>query len=184
MEKFSFIPPKYRPSVPGSLGPIKIPDKPFIWHEINDQKTKENIFVISARDDIVAEWFYKLTKIPCSVKQLYYDDLGLTWDFSYTKNKLKLYLKDGSTIEVCSIYHRHPGFLKNHPFQRKHIAFFEVLDIWSGTILGQKRDHHHNSSKAYQCITTIKEASVNAISNSVRYPKSFFLKEKVSIFIL
>lgn len=52
-------------------------------------------------------------------------------------------------IEPTSIYHRHPGAYKDHPYYDKHIAFFEVLDIWQGNLIGQKRDHYHNSSKAY-----------------------------------
>jgi len=38
------------------------------------------------------------------------------------------------------------------------------------------RDHYHNSSKAYQAITSIKNSSKIDGNQAVKYPRSFFLK--------
>ena len=176
MKKYSFIPKIFRPAVPGSLRKIKKNVRAFIPATVEHQNKKKCPILISARDDIVSEWFYKLIDHSEHIKHLYYDDLGIKWDFSYSNNKIKIYLKNSSVVEPSSIYHRHPGFLKNHPFRAKHLAFFEVLDIWQGVILGQKRDHYHNSSKAYQCITTISQAISLVKDSSIKYPKSFFIK--------
>jgi glutathione synthase/RimK-type ligase-like ATP-grasp enzyme len=67
------------------------------------------------------------------------------------------------------------GISLDHPYYQKHIAFFEILDIWKGMLLGQKRDHYQNFSKGYQGITSIRTSSL-LNKKKVRYPKSFFVK--------
>ena len=111
---------------------------------------------------------------------MYYDDLGIDWDFSFSDGILKIYVK-GLVILTTAIYHRHPGISKEHPHYYKHVALFEVLDIWKGILIGQKRDHYHNFSKAYQGITSIKNAAKAAGNRIVKYPRSFFLKGDFSL---
>lgn len=78
-------------------------------------------------------------------------------------------------IVPISIYHRHPGVSTTHFYYQKHCAFFEILDIWNGNLLGQRRDHYQNFSKAYQGITSVKISSL-AAKEKVKYPRSFFIK--------
>jgi hypothetical protein len=79
-----------------------------------------------------------------------------------------------------AIYHRHPGISNSHVYFQKHAAFFEILDIWCGNLLGQKRDHYQNFSKVYQGITSIRSSSAKNGQN-IKYPRSFFLKGSFSI---
>ena len=115
------------------------------------------ILFISAKEDIVPEAFLRELEEKDSIKQLYYDDLGVSWDFIFYKGILKIFTNEGTFIPK-SIYHRHPGLTETHPYYQNHMAFFEVLDLWKGNLIGQKRDHHQNSSKIYQAITSIHEA--------------------------
>lgn len=74
------------------------------------------------------------------VVHLYFDDLGYSWEFIFEKERLKFFAGDVE-IDPISVYHRHPGIEKKHPHYQKHMAFFEVVDIWKGNIIGQSRDH-------------------------------------------
>lgn len=173
MSKNAFIPKSYRPFVPGSR---------LQYSHFNSGKTnfQSNItcscpLLISAKEDVVPDYFLKEIDSQSSIKRIYYDDLGVQWDFSFSNGILKIHLQD-CLIIPDSIYHRHPGVFKDHPYYDRHVAFFEVLDIWEGNLLGQKRDHFHNSSKAYQGITSIQDATKIIGGGVSRYPRSFFLK--------
>ncbi len=52
------------------------------------------------------------------------------------------------------------------------MAFFEVMDIWKGNSIGQKRDHYQNSSKPFQAIRSL----VKSKSSSVTIPKTYLIK--------
>lgn len=181
--KTTFIPKAYRPSVPGSkLKNLIASSLPGIY--TNDYLLKNNhspnVCIISSKDDIVPHHFLNEIDSPGEVYHLYYDDLGVEWDFSFSEGILKLYLKD-SAIQPTAIYHRHPGISKDHPYYHKHIAFFEIIDIWKGNLIGQKRDHYHNSSKAYQGIMSISRAVKSVKNKMVKYPRSFFLKGDMNL---
>lgn len=183
MMKGAFIPKKFRPNVPGSklqysshnLDGIKFSNKDSI------KTTEECILLISAKEDIVPDYFLRDINKVGAVVHLYYDELGTLWDFSFSENILKIYLKEKILIP-SSIYHRHPGVFLEHPNYQKHTAFFEVLDIWKGNLIGQKRDHYQNFSKGFQGITSIKIASLEN-KEKVKYPKSFFLKGDYQVLI-
>ena len=174
MFKQTFIPKKFRPTVPGStlrkdlkldinLGVLKV------------GKEETYPIIISSKEDIVPQFFLKEVQKKNKVKHLFYDDLGFLWDFSYSNNKLRIYFEN-LIINPLSIYHRHPGIKLDHPKYNKHVAFFEVLDIWHGNLIGQTRDNFHNSSKAYQGITSINNSTVENRKNNIKYPISFFIK--------
>lgn len=172
--KKAFIPATYRPSVPGS----KLERSHIATDKIKFSHEKfpfPCVFLISAKDDIVPYHFIKEINLEGNINHLYYDELGLEWDFSFSDDILKIWLKDYMIVPTA-IYHRHPGITKEHPYYYKHIALFEVLDIWKGNLIGQKRDHYHNSSKAYQGITSINNAIKSKGNQIVKYPRSFFLK--------
>lgn len=174
MNKKAFIPKAYRPLVPGS----KLENLSCCFNKENFSSSKITttcIILISAKDDIVPYHFLKEINSREHIRHLYYDDLGIDWDFIFFNGILKIYLKD-LIIKPKAIYHRHPGIFKEHHYYFKHLALFEVLDIWKGNLIGQKRDHYHNSSKAYQGITSIKNAAKEAGNQIVKYPHSFFLK--------
>ena len=174
MNKKSFIPKAYRPSVPGS----RLQDPPLNFIEVGflpEISTYSYPLLISAKEDIVPDYFLKEIDSKSSIKHIYYDDLGIEWDFSFSNGILKIHLQDGVIIPTV-IYHRHPGVNKNHLYYDKHIAFFEVIDVWQGNLMGQKRDHYHNFSKAYQGITSIRSATQKNGEQIARYPRSFFLK--------
>lgn len=174
MNKKTFIPKSYRPSVPGSrlqrphfdLGKVKF---------LSDFSIHSCHLVIAAKEDIVPDYFLREIGLESSIKHIYYDDLGIQWDFSFSNGILKIHLS-GSVIIPIAIYHRHPGVFKDHPYYDKHVAFFEVLDVWEGNLIGQRRDHYHNSSKVYQGITSIQNATKAVGEQVARYPRSFFLK--------
>lgn len=174
MKKKSFIPSAYRPSVPGSRLEnlsLNVDKMKFSCEQV----FLSRIFVIAARNDIVPYHFFKEIELEENINHLYYDELGVTWDFSFFDSILKLHFKNCVVIPIA-IYHRHPGVNKEHPYYHKHLALFEVLDIWQGNLIGQKRDHYHNSSKAYQGITSISCAAKSIGNQKVKYPRSFFLK--------
>lgn len=171
--KKAFIPSAYRPCVPGS----KLKSLNLDADRLSFKKAPLYcVFVIGAKDDIVPYHLLKEVELKETTGQLlYYDELGITWDFSFSNGILKIHFKECMIIP-SAIYHRHPGVTKEHPYYHKHIALFEVLDIWKGNLIGQKRDHYHNSSKAYQGITSISHAAKLIGNQKVKYPRSFFLK--------
>lgn len=172
MKKRAFIPKNYRPDVPGSklkeLGSSSMSLTAF-------QALTGKILIISAKDDIVPNAFLKEIDLSREITRLYYDDLGVSWDFIFHKGVLKILMPEG-VIRPKSIYHRHPGIAQDHPHYQKHLAFFEVLDVWEGNLIGQRRDHHHNFSKVYQAITTLRKAKRKVSDNSIKHPRSFFIK--------
>lgn len=174
MNKKTFIPKSYRPFVPGSS--LERPrfdlDKVNFFSNFSAHSCP---LLISAKEDIVPDYFIREIGAESCIKHIYYDDLGIQWDFSFLKGILKIHLQD-NVIMPTAIYHRYPGVFKDHPCYDKHVAFFEVLDVWQGNLIGQRRDHYHNSSKAYQGITSIQNAVKMAGEQSARYPRSFFLK--------
>lgn len=173
--KRPFIPKQYRPYVPGS----KLQKQALGKCEFFNECLPSSILLISAKEDIIPDAFLKEIESADSIKRLYYDDLGVLWDFIYYEGVLKIFIPEG-VLMPKSIYHRHPGAAQDHPYYHKHIAFFEVLDLWDGNLIGQKRDHHHNSSKIYQAITSIGEAKRKADAN-IRYPHSFFIKGEIDL---
>lgn len=170
--KGPFIPIDFRPTVPGS----KLQSfNPSIGKTKFSARTSENcVLFISAKDDIVPDYFLRDIDHNDSIVHLHYDDLGIVWDFSFSGRTLKVFTTE-KVIIPTSIYHRHPGICFDHPHYQKHIAFFEILDIWQGHLLGQKRDHFQNFSKGYQGITSIRTSSL-LHGKKIRYPKSFFVK--------
>ena len=171
--KNSFIPTDFRPIVPGSKLQYYPSDvKRVVFSPVSSERC---ILFFSAKEDIVPGYFLKDINNHKLIFQLYYDDLELLWDFSYVNSELKIYTRERILIPH-SIYHRHPGVGFDHPFYQKHISFFEILDIWNGNLIGQRRDHYQNFSKAYQGITSIKTSSLKT-GQDAKYPRSFFLKE-------
>ncbi len=172
MNKRPFIPKDYRPNVPGSK--LQEPEGGnYTFSKL--ENVSECIVIISSKEDIVPDAFLREIDTCDGFKRLFYDDLGTSWDFIFSNGGLKFFTHDGMVIPK-SIYQRHPGVSKKHPYYQKHIAFFEVLDLWKGNLIGQRRDHHHNTSKAYQAITSIRNASKRIAGNGVAYPRSFFIK--------
>ena len=172
MAKSSFIPKDSRPIVPGSkLRPLSSNNAKV---KFSTDVSQDCILFISAKDDIVPGYFLRDLDSSELIIQLYYDDLGIFWDFSFLDNVLKIHMVD-KVIAPISIYHRHPGVSTSHLYYQKHCAFFEILDIWHGNLLGQRRDHYQNFSKAYQGITSVKSSSL-ATKEKVKYPRSFFIK--------
>lgn len=169
--KKAFIPLAYRPRVPGS----KLESLNLDADKYSFKKASSCVFVIAAKGDIVPYHFLKEVQLKETTSRLYYDELGVAWDFSFSDGILKIHLKDRAVVPTA-IYHRHPGVTKEHPYYHKHMALFEILDIWQGNLIGQKRDHYHNSSKAYQGITSISHAAKSIGDQKVKYPRSFFLK--------
>lgn len=176
MAKHTFIPKKYRPVVPGSRLQSPVLDLP--RKKISGGASESSILFLSAKDDIVPAYFLKEIDSR-AILHFFYDELGISWDYSFYKNILKIHSQE-RVIEPLAIYHRHPGVSKNHMYFQKHAAFFEILDIWCGNLLGQKRDHYQNFSKGYQGITSLKNANTT-ICQKVKYPRSFFLKGSPSL---
>lgn len=174
MRKHAFIPPSYRPSIPGGkLRKVEHPSSPL--PAVGFSGRSSAIVILSAHDDLVSEQFLKLiAEYRSPVFHLYYDDLGVTWDFSFEKQNLKFYCPE-LTIIPTAIYHRHPGVSRDNPSYHRHVAFFEVLDLWKGNLIGQRRDHHANTSKAYQSIVSIR-AAIRDQSDQIQCPRSFFVK--------
>ena len=173
MAKSSFIPKDFRPFVPGSklqsLNLLEMGKAKF-----SKEASEDCILFLYAKDDIVPGYFLRDVNPNKLIIHLHYDELGILWDFSFSEGSLKIHTCD-KVVSPFSIYHRHPGISQNHPYYQKHIAFFEILDIWDGNLLGQKRDHYQNFSKAYQEITSIRNSSL-ATGGKIKYPRSFFLK--------
>ncbi len=172
MRKGSFIPKDFRPIVPGSK--LQLFSQSIGKTKFSSETPENCILFISAKDDIVPGYFLRDVDHSDSIIQLYYDELGTIWDFSFSDKVLRIFTID-KVIIPTSIYHRHPGISLGHPYYQKHIAFFEILDIWKGNLLGQKRDHYQNFSKGYQGITSIRTSSA-LNRKKIRYPKSFFVK--------
>jgi hypothetical protein len=172
MNKRTFIPKSFRPLVPGSK--LKEPGIKKASFAAS-QYFSDAILIISARDDIVPQAFLRELDSREKIFPLSYDDLGATWDFAYQSRSLRIFSSEG-VIVPKSIYQRHPGITQDHPHYERHLAFFEVIDLWHGNMLGQTRDHHHNFSKIYQGITSIRNAQKKMGGQAIKYPRSFFLK--------
>jgi len=179
MSKGSFIPKDFRPIVPGSK--LQSLSLEMQKTKFSTKAPEDCILFLSAKEDIVPKYFLKDLNSNELIIHLYYDELGISWDFSFLTKVLKIHTRD-SVVIPFSIYHRHPGISQDHPCYQKHIAFFEILDIWSGNLLGQKRDNHQNFSKAYQGITSIRNSSLTT-GGKIKYPRSFFLKGSYEVLI-
>ena len=177
MELRSFIPPSNRPYVPGS----RIDDNSIEPDcSIDNKYPDKAIFIISVKDDIVAEAFwddFNNTNLP--ICRIFFDNLGYTWDFSYYNGNLSFVI-NGHIINPMAIYHRHPGCSVDQQFYHKHMSFFEVIDLWDGIMIGQKRDNFHNSSKMYQMAKSLRLAQEKAqCKEVVKMPRSFFVKGRL-----
>lgn len=179
LAKRTFIPPEYRPYVPGTrLNQVAIE------HKKKSVLTPPlgNIVIIAAKEDVVPDAFLaEIHEDSSSILHLYYDDLGLDWDFSYYKNHLILVV-DGIQVVPKAIYHRHPGLRKNCMYYDKHAAFLESLELWPGKLLGLRYEHFHNSSKMYQAIASLRWArGKQPDANNIKIPRSFFLKGSLDL---
>jgi len=170
----TFIPKEYRPKIPGT--------------DLNNNYAKHSVcfvpkrkasavVLIASSGDVVANAFYNdiLGNQISNVLRLEYDGLGKLCDFSYSKDHLTIYTQSTS-ITPISIYHRHPGISMNHPYFNKHTAFLDVLDLWTGNLLGQTRYHYSNTSKLYQQFFTINECLKKSRCKRITVPDSFVLK--------
>lgn len=167
--KRTFIPPHYRPCVPGA----HLCAKP---KGASSKKQLRPIIVIAASEDIVPGKFLQdLTGQADRVSQLFYDDLGVSWDFSFYESKLCIFQGETS-VYPSAIYHRHPGLKKAQLHYHKHMAFLEALEQWAGNCLGQMSCHFHNSSKIYQLISSLRQAREKADEKAISFPRSFFVK--------
>ena len=109
------------------------------------------------------------------ISLLYYDDLGYFWDFAFYNGELQLFC-ESSKVKPLTIYHRHPGLKKGHPFYFKHLAFLEALEQWDGKLLGQRQYHFQNSSKAYQMICSMRKAQQVDKEGETSLPYTCFIK--------
>jgi hypothetical protein len=175
--KRTFIPPSHRPQVPGarlsndeSVAVSLMGTVPCI--------SQDALVIIAARDDVISDAFlHQIEPDTTALYRLHYDELATTWGFSFYQGVLKIFTQDFSLIPRA-IYHRHPGIPKDHRQSEIHLAFFDVLDAWKGTVVGQKREHYHNASKMYQIITTIRAAKdkVTHAVPAIKVARSFFVK--------
>jgi hypothetical protein len=171
--KKSFIPKSYRPNVPGSsimekdLALFKFPKK--------CETLSQSVVILSSKNDLVARNVWIKMADQNHAIHLFLDELGYTWDFTFSENNLSFFTNDGRIIP-SSIYHRHPGIKKEHPFYSKHIALFEVMDIWKGNNIGQKRDHFQNTSKPFQAIHSILKSIDLKNDNIISIPKTYLIK--------
>ncbi|MGA8165112.1 MAG: ATP-grasp domain-containing protein [Waddliaceae bacterium] len=166
--KRTFIPPHYRPYVPGT---------DFSYVEKKSTVLSLNpIIILAVKEDIVPKEFMReLGNDATRVSLLYYDDLGDSWDFAFYKGELHLF-QDNSKIKTIAIYHRHPGLKKSHPAYFKHLAFLEALEQWNGKLVGQRHCHFQNSSKMYQMICSMQKAQKETEEEEAVLPYSFFIK--------
>lgn len=108
MKKQSFIPKNFRPDVPGSrLTDPGTQSKPWGTTRIH-RKT----IIISAKEDIVPTLFLNQIDTLNDVTSIFYDELGISWDFIYKNGVLTILTPDG-VLQPKSIYHRHPGVAPN-----------------------------------------------------------------------
>lgn len=137
---------------------------------------KHGFFVIASCFDKSTKMFIK----DLSAEQidkiclLHYENLGVSWSFSYYKQKLVVHLPIGS-IETKAIYHRHPGFFSQQGYQSLHQAWLQALQTWPGRLIGQRKEHFSNASKMHQATTTLFSAKQNL---PIKVPNSFFVKGK------
>ncbi len=175
--KRAYIPQEYRPVVPGTT----LVSQNCNRFEISDdlKMLSQTIAVFSSKGDIVAKNFWGNFEHKNQAIHLYFDDLGYFWDFIYDGQSLVVLTKEGKLFP-SSIYHRHPGVAQDHECYSRHIAFFEIVDMWDGNQIGQKRDHFHNASKPFQMHTSISQALKKVCTENVTIPKTNIVKGNVS----
>jgi predicted nucleic acid binding AN1-type Zn finger protein len=171
--KRTFIPNNFRPNVPGSkIDPL---NKPRFLLQKNSSTLPQKIVLLSSKEDLVTKKVWNDLGSQSFAVHLCYDDLGYSWDFTFSEQILSILTHKG-TIIPQSIYHRHPGVNEDHPCYSKHIALFEVMDIWKGNAIGQKRDHFQNTSKPFQAISSILHSIRSTENLQVAIPKTYLIK--------
>ena len=168
--KRTFIPPHYRPNVPGaSLSTIS---QELVLKPGDDRV----ILILSAKEDIIPQRFlYLIREHADNIVHLFYEDLGTTWSFTFANQKLRIH-HNSVIIEPQSIYHRHPGVIKDHPHYHLHLTFLQALELWTGAVIGQKNSHYLNCSKPLQMILSLRAAREDNFT--IKLPTTKIVKTK------
>ena len=168
--KRSYIPPEYRPKVPG--GCLERPLK----SERIERNRRQEVLLLSAKQDLISRSFLHLIEEAAEqVLHLFYEDLGEGWSFSYREGDLQISLS-GKLFRPKAIYHRHPGVERDHPRRELHLGFLQALELWGGRVLGQKSCHYLNSSKPLQLISSMSASLKRERGAGVRIPTTRIVK--------
>src|SRR5690242_14569697 len=88
MLKSPFIPKNYRPIVPGSE--LQMPRLDQAGKRFSSNAPEACILCFSAKDDIVPDYFFRDIDSK-TIIHLHYDELGISWDFSFFQHVLKIH---------------------------------------------------------------------------------------------
>lgn len=176
--KSTFIPKHFRPKVKGEKMKPSHTNRQNQIHELTQEKNIEviqAIVLLYVREDCSQTRIIEQQTCKYEVISLVYDDLGITWNFSFYKNELCFY-KNNKKILPLGIYNRSYFPRNSHPRFHLYNNLMRVFEVWQGPMIGAKMSHFHNSSKAYQMTTTIREAIKKTKAENIAFPKSFFIK--------
>lgn len=176
--KSTFISKKYRPNVKGEFLAPSQPDASIslkLTPTLTDKKREKAIICLHVKDDGSQTNVLKSQAHEANVVFLAYDDLGITWNFSFYKDILEFYLGD-KILEPIGIYNR--SYCPEVTHDKFHLFhhLLHVLTCWNGSKIGAGMTHTRNSSKGYQSISTIRQAIHEDENKCFKIPKSYYIK--------
>lgn len=178
MRKKTFIASTYRPVLKG----LKL-NKAISSLEVDFFKQRKNpiikctVILIVHEDNSPTNCLYKYIKKP-NACVLYYDDFCKNWDFSFENSNLKFHLKTGQVIEPLGIYVRPFFHHRASKFREHSLNLAHAIELWSGAVIGPTIENVNNGSKAYQLVTTIKNAEKASQCKNHQIAPSYFIKGK------
>lgn len=144
----------------------------------SDGPSLSALFFLSVREDIVPQAFIaSLRIIHERVVVLFYEDLGILWDFSFYRGEFTFFYLNQRWIPTA-IYQRHPGVKEDQEGYEKQLAFLEAIEHWDGVVVGQLRRHRYNFSKGYQFIASLSKACHEI--DKVKLPYTCYIKGTLS----
>ncbi len=172
--KQTFIPSDYRPKVKGEK--ILVTQPPVPLNLKNKKKKVSAIVCIHVKEDCSQAKVIQKYNRGKKIVFLHYDDLGITWNFSFYKNVLKFYTQKEEILPK-GIYNRPHSPPSTDPRFQLFSNFLSILDShWKGQFIGPMSANFHNSSKPYQLTTTVRQTINHSGGQSIDFPRSFFIK--------
>ena len=119
----------------------------------------------------------KKQKGACKLFFLNYEDLGKTWSYSFYQKQLLFYVND-TIIVPTAIYKRPlPLLSMKQAVVRKFFHLSKAIERWKGgSYIGFRGRNLHNSFKAFQLNSTIREAARKTKTIHIHTPRSYFIK--------
>lgn len=171
----TFIPPHFRPRVKGENINPQVPYEKSSLKVSSKKTEKKSVVCITVKDDSSQTRVMQKYVTDKEIIYLYFDDIGIGWNFSYHDNSLTFHTQN-ETIVPLGIYCRPFCPAIGHSQYDLCNYFSIALNCWKGPKITAGMEHFHNSSKAFQMTTTIRHAIESLNNHSFNFPSSYFVK--------